>query len=238
LATDGYFLVKLLKSIASSIHKRYLHRIYDMLFGFYGPQGWWPAETKLEIIIGAILVQGTNWNNAFRAIQNLKNFGMLNVESLYLVDIGRLVEIIRPAGFQRVKAVRIKRFIERLVGELDGRVERLCMMPIEDIRVWLLDIPGIGRETADNIILYACGRTIFPVDRYTIRLFRRLGIIENDDYEYVRRFVEENMPKSLEIYKEFRALIVRHCKEVCRARPLCERCILRKVCQYGAERGK
>ena len=162
---------------------------------------------------------------------------MLNIGSLHDASIDELAEIIKPAGFQRIKATRIKNFIRRLIEDFYGQIDILCTMNIRDIRAWLLDIPGIGRETADNIILYACGKTIFPVDKYTIRLFSRLGITQSTNYDYVRGLVEKNIPRNVEIYKEFRALIVRHCKETCKNKPICKKCVLRKLCQYESGGG-
>ena len=204
-----------------------------MLLNYYGKQEWWPAESALEIVIGAILVQGTNWRNAANAIEALKRKNMLSVDALSAISHSALAKTIRPAGFQRIKARRIKNFIEMLTKELGGSIERLLSMNTDELRNWLLRVPGIGKETADNIILYAAGKLVFPVDNYTVRLLSRLGIFDSKEYEQVRAFIESKIPRSLEVYREFRALIVRHCKEFCRSRPRCSECFLRKHCRTG-----
>jgi len=208
-----------------------LSEVYIRLLEFYGPQHWWPADTVLEIIIGAILVQGTNWRNAEKAILDLKKNNLLDVISLRNVDLSKLAKIIRSSGFQRVKASRIKNFIHRLCSDFQCNLDRLKTLPTARLRKWLLSIKGIGRETADNIILYAFNRSVFPVDKYTRRLFRRLGIIEFNDYEEIRRYVESKITR-LDILKEFRALIVVHCKNTCKTQPICRECPLEKMCHY------
>jgi len=208
-----------------------LSEVYIRLLEFYGPQHWWPADTVLEIIIGAILVQGTNWRNAEKAISDLKKNNLLDVISLKNVDLNRLAKIIKSSGFQRVKASRIKNFIHRLCSDFQCNLDRLKTLPTARLRKWLLSIKGIGRETADNIILYAFNRSVFPVDKYTRRLFRRLGIIECNDYEEIRRYVESKITR-LDILKEFRALIVVHCKNTCKTQPICRECPLEKMCHY------
>lgn len=208
-----------------------LSEVYIRLLEFYGPQHWWPADTVLEIIIGAILVQGTNWRNAEKAISDLKKNNLLDVISLRNVDLSKLAKIIRSSGFQRVKASRIKNFIHRLCSDFQCNLDRLKTLPTARLRKWLLSIKGIGRETADNIILYAFNRSVFPVDKYTRRLFRRLGIIEFNDYEEIRRYVESKITR-LDILKEFRALIVVHCKNTCKTQPICRECPLEKMCHY------
>ena len=208
-----------------------LSEVYIRLLEFYGPQHWWPADTVLEIIIGAILVQGTNWRNAEKAISDLKKNNLLDVISLRNVDLSKLAKIIRSSGFQRVKASRIKNFIHRLCSDFQCNLDRLKTLPTARLRKWLLSIKGIGRETADNIILYAFNRSVFPVDKYTRRLFRRLGIIECNDYEEIRRYVESKITR-LDILKEFRALIVVHCKNTCKTQPICRECPLENMCHY------
>ena len=147
------------------------------------------------------------------------------------VDLNRLAKIIKSSGFQRVKASRIKNFIHRLCSDFQCNLDRLKTLPTPRLRKWLLSIKGIGRETADNIILYAFNRSVFPVDKYTRRLFRRLGIIECNDYEEIRRYVESKITR-LDILKEFRALIVVHCKNTCKTQPICRECPLEKMCHY------
>ncbi|RKY05271.1 endonuclease III domain-containing protein [Candidatus Poribacteria bacterium] len=211
-------------------------RLYKLLFERYGPQGWWPGETPFEVAIGAILTQATAWRNAERAIENLKSASLLSPRGLFEIDERGLAELIRPAGFQNLKARRIKSFVDHLFGRYGGSLERMFSKGAEELREELLSIKGIGRETADAITLYAAGKPTFVIDSYTRRLLSRLGMAdERAGYEELRRFFMENLPPDLEIYKEYHALIVRHCKEVCRKRPLCERCHLKQNCLYAVE---
>lgn len=203
-----------------------LIRLYRSLYEAYGPQGWWPAESAFEVIVGAILTQATAWRNVERAIENLKSAAPLTPHLLLQLDERRLAEIIRPAGYPKLKAGRLKSFVEHLFKRHGGSLERMLSQELEPLRRELLGIHGIGPETADTILLYAAGKPSFVVDAYTRRLLRRLGLIEDEGigYEELRALFMENLPRDAALYNEYHALIVRHCKEVCRRRPLCWRC--------------
>jgi len=216
-------------SMSQKLRSRLLE-IFNRLLKYYGPQGWWPASDPLEIILGAILVQGTNWKNAEKAINELKKHGLVDLGSLSDTSKKKLAEIIKPAGFYSVKATRIKNFIEKLFFEFNGDLQALLDLDIKKLREFLLSIGGIGKETADNIILYAADKPVFPVDNYTVRLFSRLGITQTKNYDKLRNLIEKNLPKDIKIYKEFRALIVRHCKTYCKKQPLCSNCPLASIC--------
>ncbi len=207
-------------------------RIFHKLYQHYGPQNWWPADNPLEIIIGALLVQGTNWKNAEKAIRKLEKSGLLNVQCLANLDEEDLANILRPAGFHRIKARRIKNFISKLLDDFNGELKKLFELDTKDLRRWLLEIKGIGKETADNIILYAANKLIFPIDKFTIRILSRLGFKVTNEYDDIQKLIEEEIPNDLRVYKELRALFVKHAKEHCRKSPLCDNCPLSSDCSY------
>ncbi len=207
--------------------------LYRILLGAYGKQNWWPAETPFEVCVGAVLTQNTNWKNVEKAIENLKRENLLSPEELVSCPDEKLENLIKPAGFFRQKSKYLKNLAKFILEE--GGLKRLAEREKEELRKSLLQVRGIGRETADSILLYALNKPSFVVDAYTKRLFCRLGLIENEkrDYEFVKGLVEKEIPPeegSLEIYKEFHALIVEHAKRVCRKKPVCYECILCDKC--------
>ncbi|HTP65648.1 MAG TPA: endonuclease III domain-containing protein [Geobacteraceae bacterium] len=204
-----------------------LIHIYEILLDRYGPRHWWPAETAFEVCVGAILTQNTNWKNVEKAIANLKREGLLSPASLRYVPVERLAEAIRPAGYYNVKSVRLKGFIFWLFDRFSGSLERMSREEWPVLREELLAVKGIGPETADSILLYACGKPTFVVDAYTRRLLAGLGLITGKEgYEEVRALFMDNLPADVALFNEFHALIVQHAKEHCRKRPLCPGCPL------------
>ncbi|WP_456397969.1 endonuclease [Desulfurobacterium sp.] len=217
-----------------------MRMVFDRLFRFFGPQCWWPADTKFEVCVGAILTQNTAWTNVEKAIRNLKKENLLSPYSIIRVPDERLKELIRPAGFFNQKAERLKIFAKFLVDS--GGFEKLSILPLYTLREKLLSLKGVGRETADSMILYAFEKPIFIVDAYTKRLFNRMGFIDSEkiDYDVLREEVERFLPKSTELFGEFHALIVKHCKEFCRKKPMCKGCPLVDNCKFwrnGAAQG-
>ena len=209
-----------------------LIEIYQKLLNHFGKQYWWPAETKFEVIIGAILTQQTTWKNVELAIENLKEKRLLDPHSLATAPLDQVETLIRHTGFYRQKARRIINFSKFLDTRYDGSLNKLFSGPKGQIRRELLSLEGIGRETADSILLYAADRLTFPIDAYTTRLCDRLGIKELD-YETLREFFESNLPRNLEIYKEFHALIVKLGKTYCKTKPQCSACPLLNDCIYN-----
>ena len=208
--------------------------IYRRLFGRYGPQGWWPARGRFEVIVGAILTQNTAWTNVEKAIRRLKRDGLLEPGRLRRVPAARLAVRIRPAGYFNVKAARLKNFVRFLYREADGSLGRLFRLPAVELRTKLLGVNGIGPETADSIMLYAAGKPSFVIDAYTRRLFSRLGLLRHDaGYEAIRGVFERALPKDPRLYNEYHALIVEHAKRVCRPRPLCGACALKTRCRFA-----
>lgn len=210
-----------------------LLNIYKRLYRHFGSQGWWPAETRFEVIVGAILTQNTSWRNVEKAIEGLKREGVLSPKGLLTIQEERLQELLRPVGYFRVKARRLKQFIDFLFERYDGQLESLLHLPIDKLRRELLSVTGIGKETADSIILYAAEKPSFVVDAYTARVFSRMEILKKDaPYDETKEFFEENLPEDLEIYKEFHALVVRLGKTICKTKPLCGGCPLNDICAY------
>lgn len=199
-----------------------LARVYETLLDSFGPQDWWPMQRgfrprEWEIELGAVLTQNTSWKNAEAALRNLKSAGIVSREDMTRIPEKKLASLIRPSGYYRQKAKKLKGLAE-FSGEPD--------------REKLLGIWGIGKETADSILLYAYGRPFFVVDAYTIRVFSRLGLIgEQWGYERVREFFEKNLPRKASIYKEYHALIVELGKGFCRKRPVCDGCPLGSMCK-------
>lgn len=208
-----------------------LTKIYQKLLKHYGKQYWWPAETRFEIIIGAILTQQTTWKNVELAIRNLKDAGLLGSHSLAKAPSNNVEALIRHTGFYRQKARRIINFAQYLVDKYDGSLDKFFNGPEDQIRRELLLLEGVGPETADSILLYAADRLSFPIDAYTIRLCERLGIKELQ-YEKLREFFENSLPRDLETYKEFHALIDKLGKTYCKTKPRCSACPLVNECIY------
>lgn len=205
-----------------------LLELYQRLFDAFGPQHWWPAETPVEVMAGAILTQNTNWRNVERAIQALKAAGLLRAAALAAADTAQLSDLIRPAGYYRVKASRLKSLFQWFAGSFDGNVGRLRAQPPEALRARLLaEVRGVGHETADSILLYALGMPVFVVDGYTRRILARHGLAgaEAASYEDIRRLFERQLPREAGMYNEYHALLVAVGKRYCRRKqPECAGC--------------
>ena len=207
-----------------------LSEIYRLLYDSFGPQHWWPGDTALEIATGAILAQNTSWTNVEKAIKNLKAAGCLTPESLYHIDISVLAELIRPAGYYNIKAKRLKNFLEWLFESYNGKLTDLESLSTEKFREELLAVKGIGRETADSILLYAFERPVFVVDAYTARITIRHNLIDPDaDYEQLRYLFESNLTRDVRLFNEYHALLVRAGKEFCRPKAKCQGCPLEEL---------
>ncbi len=207
-----------------------LTEIYELLYDAFGSQNWWPGETPLEIIAGAILTQNTNWTNVEKAIANLKSAECLNPQGLRYIDLTRLAELIRPAGYYNLKSRRLKNFVDWLFDDYEGEVENLKGVDTDRLRVELLAVKGVGRETADSILLYALDRPIFVVDAYTARIAVRHGLIEPDaGYEQLRELFESNLPQDIQLFNEYHALLVRAGKEFCKTKARCPGCPLEEL---------
>jgi endonuclease-3 related protein len=208
-----------------------LEGLYHILYERFGPSGWWPAETPFEVCLGAILTQNTAWTNVERALDGLRARGLLSHHALSALTDAEIAELIRPSGTFLVKARRVRAFLLFLESAFGGDVERMRGEPPARLRASLLDVHGIGPETADCIVLYAAGLPSFVVDAYTRRVLGRLGLLRGGEtYEEVQRLFHEALPADAALYNEFHAQIVRLAKDVCRPRPLCASCPLDRVC--------
>jgi len=208
--------------------------MYDLLFEAWGPQGWWPARTRLEMMVGAILTQNTAWTNVEQAIDRLRREDALRLDRLHSVALSDLAEWIRPARFLHVKARRLRAFTTMLYDVYGGSLRRLCAEEPQRLRTVLLNVSGIGPETADSILLYAAGRPFFVVDAYTRRVLRRHGWIRGDEgYDEVAALFTRALSDQPDRYGEYHALIVALGKKHCRASPDCASCPLRQLLPPG-----
>jgi endonuclease-3 related protein len=229
---------------------------YAALLSRYGPQNWWPGQSRFEVVVGAYLTQNTNWSNVEKAISNLRRARMLNIKAMRDVPLAELETLVRPSGYFRQKARNLKTFTSFLDERYSGSLARMFAEPTEKLRAELLALNGVGPETADSILLYAGNHPVFVVDAYTRRLLERHGIITaKTKYEEIRQLVEQAIqqaaPESLKVdaygsdprhhvsrmssvarselaqhYNELHALIVRVGNHFCRSTPHCEGCPL------------
>ena len=201
--------------------------IYNLLLSAFGHQNWWPAETKTEMMVGAILTQNTSWSNVEKAIKNLKARDLLSIKGLDNTPLYLLSDYIRPAGYYNLKAKRLKNLITYIKNRYNGDIDNLFSLDINSIREGLLSVNGVGMETADSIVLYGAGLPLFVIDTYTYRILTRHGLVdENAGYSDLQAIFMDNLPNEVELFKEFHALIVKTGKEFCRKKPLCSQCPL------------
>ena len=201
--------------------------IYHRLLEAFGPQHWWPGQTTFEIILGAILTQNTSWANVEKAIANVRAADRLEPNALHELDTETLETLIRPAGYFRVKAKRLRNFLQWLFDEYGGDVTALENVETSRLREELLGVSGIGPETADSILLYALERPVFVVDTYTARVMVRHGLIEPEiDYQQLQDLFESHLEPDVALFNEYHALLVRVGKEFCKPKPKCPTCPL------------
>ncbi len=168
-----------------------VREIFRTMEAALGPQHWWPAGSAFEVVVGAYLTQNTAWTNVEKAMGNLRRAGVLSVAGIRNTPLEELEQLVRPSGYFRQKAARLKRFIAHLDTNHGGSLEQMFAQPAEALRTELLGLPGIGRETADSILLYAASCEVFVVDSYTRRIFERHELVEEDaDYDEIRLGVE------------------------------------------------
>lgn len=205
--------------------------IYRRLYQTLGRQHWWPGDTPFEVAVGAILTQNTSWSNVEKAIGNLKKHKVLSAKAIHEMPAERLSELIRPAGYFNIKAARLKSFICFLMNSYRGRIEKMKNEDTNLLRERLLQINGIGPETADSILLYAVEKPVFVIDAYTKRVFSRHGIMDHDkSYTEFQDLFHFGLKRDLEMFNEYHALLVRVGKTYCkRKKPLCHVCLLKDV---------
>lgn len=205
-----------------------IKNIYKLLYREYGPQGWWPGESQLECIVGAILTQNTSWSNVQKAIENLKSYNLISIDKLKLIRTQELAELIRPSGYYNQKAIKIKNFLSFLSNEYEGKIDNMFEEKTQPLREKLLNIKGIGPETADCILLYGGNKPIFVVDAYTYRILSRHGIVpDQTSYREMQELFMDSLPEDTEMFNEYHALLVKVGKEHCKkSNPICTGCPL------------
>jgi len=237
---------------------------YRALLTRYGPQNWWPAQSRFEVIVGAYLTQNTNWTNVEKAMANLRRARALSLNAMRKMPLERIEELIRPSGYFRQKAKKLKTFIAFLDARYSGSLDRMFSQETEQLRAELLELNGVGPETADSILLYAGNHPVFVVDAYTRRILERHGLIPaKAGYEEIRQLIENAFSKAEAVallvekpgadprhavsrmsrasrtalaqhYNEFHALIVRVGNQLCRATPDCAGCPLKNYLPASA----
>ena len=222
--------------------------LYDLLYEKFGNLKWWPIELeyhkkndsdpRFEIIVGAVLTQNTAWANVDKALSNLKEKKILEINRINKIDLQILCNLIKPSGFFNQKAKRLKILTKYLIKKYDGNLDIFFQKDINNIRQELLNINGIGPETADSIILYAGNLPIFVVDAYTKRICRRLPMDTNLSYKDIQLFFQKNLSehyqgkKLVQVYNELHALIVNFAKNYCKKKPECAKCPILRYCNF------
>jgi endonuclease-3 related protein len=211
-------------------HRKTLAKIYDALYDAFGPQRWWPGDTPFEVAVGAILTQNTNWGNVEKAINNLKKQKALNMIALQRMPHKKLASLIKPAGYYNIKTKRLKNFLNFLMNHYKGSMNKMKAEEALCLREKLLNINGIGPETADSIMLYALGKPIFVIDAYTKRVLTRHKLVsEKADYHEMQELFHNNLTKNAKLYNEYHALFVKLGKDYCRTKPRCEGCPMENI---------
>ncbi|MDP1991090.1 MAG: hypothetical protein Q8K00_08705 [Syntrophales bacterium] len=202
-------------------------KVYELLHGYFGDLRWWPADSPFEVMVGAILTQNTAWTNVEKAVTALKDRNLLSPAALFRIDEEVLAEIIRPSGYYHVKAKRLKSLALFLLEEYSGSIKRMRAETLPVLREKLLSVRGIGPETADSILLYACRKPVFISDAYTQRILLRHGLIPEDtDVAKIRTLFMTHLPHNASLFNQFHALLVYTGKTFCRKIPKCSPCPL------------
>ena len=212
--------------------------VYDTLFSKYGPQGWWPGEGPLDVVIGAILTQNTAWSNVEKAITNLKMSNLWSLESIHRSSQEDLASVVLSSGYFNQKARKLKAFAEHIYIKHEGDLAKFLNQELSCLRKELLSIYGIGPETADDILVYAAEKPSFIIDVYTKRILGRLGFFDikpRAHYEDYQKLVQDQLPQDVQLFNEFHALLDNHAKLICKKSPICSECVLIDVCNWGQQ---
>lgn len=219
-----------------------LLEVYHRLYQQYGPQGWWPGEGPLDVVVGAILTQAAAWRNVELALRNLKSVlpgKDWSLEAILRTPLPELAEIIRPSGYFNAKARKLHAFAGHVHHRHGGDLAAFLSQEIAPLRQELLSIHGIGPETADDILLYAAAKPSFVIDAYTRRILGRLGLAPSfggrtkPSYHTYQAMFHQHLPPDATLFNEYHALLDRHAKERCGKSPRCDGCCLREVCVTG-----
>jgi endonuclease-3 related protein len=209
--------------------RRRLQAIYKKLYRYFGPQHWWPAESPFEVMVGAVLTQNTNWFNVEKAIRNLKKEKLLSIQKLSKLPQKKLGCLIKSAGYYNIKAKRLHSFLKFILGNYRGSIRKMSLADTAKLRLELLEVNGIGQETADSILLYALDKPVFVIDAYTRRILLRHHLIKgSEDYEKIQALFSGNLKNDVRLFNEYHALLVRLGKEFClKNNPRCRVCPLK-----------
>ncbi|MBI4043549.1 MAG: endonuclease III domain-containing protein [Candidatus Diapherotrites archaeon] len=232
----------------------HLRALYESLLGAYGPQGWWPVADEgmpyatykkrvrltpaqqWEVCAGALLTQNTSWKNAEKALAALRKAKALSVETIARIPEKRLVSLIHSAGYFNQKALRLCVLARHVQEKYNGKIEVLLSKPLPLLRAELLELNGIGPETADSILVYAAGKPAFIADTYARRILGRVHGTRMQSYEAQKKDAESRLPSNPKMFNEFHALLVEHAKRHCKKNnPVCERCPVYSHCAYALE---
>ncbi len=210
-----------------------LLEIYSLLKAHFGYLNWWPAKTPFEVAVGTILTQNVAWGNVEKSITNLEEKGLVNPKKLLKANPAIVKKCISPSGYYNIKYERLISLLRFIRDELNFEITNLKRMTLNDARDKLLSIKGVGKETADSILLYAAGFPVFVVDTYTKRSFYRIGILQSPDMDYddVQAIFMKNLPSDVKLYNDYHAQIVELSKNYCKKRPTCKNCPIIKVCR-------
>jgi endonuclease-3 related protein len=213
----------------------FLLQMYEAMYNALGPSCWWPGQSPLEVCLGAILTQNTNWANVEKALQNLKDKDLLHVEKLLQLPLEELAELIRPAGYFRIKAARLQNFLHFLRQEVELDLQALAGQELQELRAKILAVRGVGPETADSILLYALHKPVFVVDAYTHRICSRHGLVpEEVGYSELQAYFMDALPRQVKLYNEYHALLVRTGKSWCKKKqPKCGECPLQPFLEHA-----
>jgi endonuclease III related protein len=214
-----------------------LRHMHDRLLAAYGPQSWWPANTRFEVILGAYLTQNTAWKAVELSLANLRTAGALTIDGLRALSMDELQKLVRPSGFITRKAPALKAFLAMLDVEFSGSLDRLAAMPSAALRTRLLALPGVGPETADAIMLYALGHPVPVADEYLRRIAERHKLLDpppgrnRRGYDSLvqltaQAFAADPKPERTRHFNELHALTVAVGKAHCGKSPKCEECPL------------
>lgn len=206
-----------------------MNSIYKKLYGHFGPQHWWPADSPFEVIVGAILTQNTNWRNVEKAINSLKKHKFLTPQKLFSLPDKELAFLIKSAGYYNSKSKCLKSFLKFFLTDYRASFRKISGEDVYVLRNKLLSVYGIGPETADSILLYALHKPVFVVDAYTMRILQRHKLSsKNADYAQVQEFFMKNLKNSVELFNEYHALLVKLGKDFClKNKPRCQICPLK-----------
>ncbi len=213
-----------------------LMQVYHRLYQRYGPQGWWPGNGPLDVVIGAILTQSAAWTNVEKAIQNMKDADCWSLDAINRCTQDELASIIRPSGYFNAKARKLKAFAHHVCHHYGGQLEAFFDQETAGLRSELLSIHGIGPETADDILVYAAGKPSFVIDSYTRRIMDRMGLIpsgKKTSYVECQSLFHENLPADAQLFNEYHALLDQHAKVACTKLPRCPDCCLLDLCLTG-----